>query len=60
MAHTSKPIWGFPQGSPFHALETKRQRNDTSEYLQNRLTDLENKFMVTMGEESGEGVGVWN
>ena len=49
MAHTSKPIWGFPQGSPFHALETKRQRNDTSEYLQNRLTDLENKFMVTRG-----------
>ena len=49
MARTSKHIWGFPQVSPFHALETKRQRNDTSEYLQNRLADFENKFTVARG-----------
>ena len=58
MAHirTSNPIWGFPQGSPFHALETKRQRNNTSEYLQNRLIDLENKFMFPRGGWVGEGI----
>ena len=42
-----------------------KKKNDTNEpiYDTNKLTDLENKFMVTKGEGGGWGVGklgVWD
>ena len=37
---------------------TWNKKNDTGTYLQNRnrLTDIENKFLVTKGEEGGGGI----
>ena len=39
-------------------------KNDTNEliYKENRLTDMENKLMVTKGDSKGEGgdkLGIW-
>ena len=49
----------------YHLYVESKKKNDTNEpiYDTNKLTDLENKFMVTKGEGGGWGVGklgVWD
>ena len=41
-------------------VESKKLHKWTYLKHRKRLTDLESKLMVTMGEESGEGLEVWN
>ena len=56
--------WGKSEKDKYHIIhlriEPKKKNDANKPYFQNRnrLTDIENKLMITKGESVGTGVGV--